>query len=73
MIENISEVYEDVDIKLWASKIRENKIRDLKIIVDYFERELKTDNGNINVTYYIHCEQRVFQLKQKLEYLIHPI
>ena len=28
MIENISEVYENVDIKLWASKIRENKIRD---------------------------------------------
>ena len=65
--------YSDSDIRTWAQQIRENKIRDLKIIVDYFERELKTDNGNINVTYYIHCEQRVFQLKQKLEYLIHPI
>ena len=45
MIENISEVYEDVDIKLWASKIRENKIRDLKSIVESLERELKKRNN----------------------------
>lgn len=62
--------YSDGDIRAWARQIREIKIRDLKSIVDYFEKELKKDNGNINVTYYIHCKQRIIELKKKLEYLI---
>jgi len=62
--------YSDGDIRTWAQQIRTIKIRDLKIIVDYLEKELKADNGNVNVTYYIHCKQRVIELNKKLEYLI---
>jgi hypothetical protein len=62
--------YSDGDIRTWAKQIRENKIRDLKSIVNHFEGELKADNGNINITYYIHCKQRVIELRKKLDYLI---
>ena len=62
--------YSDSDIRTWAQQIRENKIRDLKSIVESLERELKIDNGNVNVTYHIHCKQRVIELNKKLEYLI---
>jgi hypothetical protein len=62
--------YPDVDIRTWAQQIRTIKIRDLKIIVDYLEKELKADNGNTSSIYYIHSKQRVIELKKKLEYLI---
>jgi len=70
MTKDISQVYENVDIKVWAQQIRTIKIRDLKNIVDSLERELKVDNGNTCLTYYIHSKQRVIELKKKLEYLI---
>ena len=54
--------YSDGDIRTWAQQIRENKIRDLKIIVNYFERELKNDLSNVNSTYYIHSKQRIIKL-----------
>jgi hypothetical protein len=62
--------YSNSDIRTWARQIRAIKIRDLKIIVDYLEKELKADNGNTSPTYYIHGKQRVIELRKKLEYLI---
>jgi hypothetical protein len=62
--------YSDGDIRTWAKQIRENKIRDLKIIVDYFERELKNDLGNVSSIYYIHGKQRIIELRKKLDHLI---
>ena len=62
--------YSDGDIRTWAQQIRENKIRDLKIIVNYFERELKNDLSNVNSTYYIHSKQRIIKLRKKLDQLI---
>ena len=61
--------YSDGDIRTWAQQIRENKIRDLKIIIDYNERELKNDTNPI-VIVYVHNKQRVIELRKKLDYLI---
>ena len=61
--------YSDGDIRTWAKQIRENKIRDLKIIIDYNERELKNDTNPI-VIVYVHNKQRVIELRKKLDYLI---
>jgi hypothetical protein len=62
--------YSDGDIRAWAKQIRENKIRDLKIIVNYSERELKEDNGNVSSIYYIHGKERIIELRKKLDSLI---
>ena len=62
--------YSDGDIRTWAQQIRENKIRDLKIIVDYNEREIKSDLNDVSSIYYIHTKQRIIELRKKLDYLI---
>jgi hypothetical protein len=62
--------YSDGDIRTWAKQIRENKIRDLKIIVDYNEREIKSDLNDVSSIYYIHTKQRIIELRKKLDYLI---
>ena len=62
--------YLDGDIRIRAKQIRENKIRDLKIIINYSERELKNDLCNANSMYYAHRKQRIIKLRKKLDYLI---
>ena len=39
MTEDISQVYEDVDIRSWAQQIRNNKIRELADAIEVKQKE----------------------------------
>lgn len=60
MTEEISQVYEDVDIKSWAKQIRENKIRELADAIKVKQKE------GLEIT---EIEIGSFRLKQAIEHL----
>lgn len=60
MTEDISQVYENVDIKAWAQQIRNNKIREFADLIDLKKKE------GIEFT---EIEIGGFKLKQAIEHL----
>jgi hypothetical protein len=60
MTEDISQVYENVDIKAWAQQIRENKIRELTDAVEAKQKE------GLEFT---EIEIGGFRLKEAIEHL----
>jgi predicted nuclease with TOPRIM domain len=72
MIEDISQVYEYVDIRAWAEQIREMKINELKESVSIYEEiiEKEAEKYADSERYKKIVNHEIDILKQKLDYLI---